>query len=201
MTCASGARPNDPAMHPNKGVRVTISAPPRNGDHQYNIITYLANLVGIEFGLRDNAAGPTVYWAVFRANNGGVISQNDGFKVVSPAPHTFEVSWLRGTRWGLFVDGKQMKSVDTGASESASMPGPTGLILTEFCQPLPQVVTFSDYQYLKDGVWRPVAHGNFYNSGGPAFPVAGNLQDPSIPPGGFNMGGSLPVIGAPTPLW
>ena len=58
-----------------------------------------------------------------------------------------------------------------------------------------QAAVFSNWQYNQDGVWHDVESAVAFNGGGSLWPIVGNIQDPTVPVGTFEVGGDT-ILGA-----
>ncbi len=194
MACFNGAIGSDTSPLPNTGVRATITVIP-HGVTSYWISEVLGNGMWGQIGYTIDVLGdPKVFWQVWDAGNNWIGSGPVRKMRLSNGPHTFSMSLKSSTTWEFKADNKSAGSFDmqSGVSYGGSM----WALGEGLCTAPVQVVTFSKISIFRGGVWSIVPAG--YTFGGD-YGVQGYLQNPSIPPGGFQLGGLIPVTGGQ--LW
>ena len=192
--CHNGAVGSDTTGLPNTGVRATISVIP-NGTTWYWISEVLDNGMWGQIGYQMDVQGnPKVFWQVWDAGNNWIATGPVKRMRLSNGPHTFSMSLKRGTTWEFKADSKDAGSFDM--QSAVSYGGSMWALGEGLCSAPIQVVTFSKISILRGGAWLIVPAG--YTFGG-YYGVQGYLQNPSIPPGGFQRGGVIPITGGK--LW
>ncbi len=196
-----GASSTDSSALPNTGVRGTFQV----------ISTTVTGCLSF-WASDDSAAGvwgqvgyyicdgstPIAFYQIWNLTSNLVIG--GGSVPVVVGIHSFGMYLASGNTWAYTLDGSSMGAFDMGAATSTSSYPVYALSEEQgtntFSFP---AVTFSTaMQVMQGGSWVPVQAAVSYGNG---WGVEGQVQNSSLGPNEFIVGGSVPTLAAGTTLW